>query len=38
MVWLQDIGTAFGQDTRQLLLEGWSCEELVATDVVAEYW
>ncbi|KAL0030588.1 hypothetical protein WJX79_007573 [Trebouxia sp. C0005] len=33
-----DVGTAFGQDTRQLLLEGWSHEELVATDVIAEYW
>ena len=38
MVWLQDIGTAFGQDTRLLLLEGWSHEELVATDVITEYW
>ncbi|DBB15770.1 hypothetical protein WJX82_007217 [Trebouxia sp. C0006] len=33
-----DIGTAFGQDTRLLLLQGWSHEELVATDVIAEYW
>jgi len=38
MVRLQDGGTAFGQDTRQLLLEGWSREELVATDVIADYW
>lgn len=38
IVWLQDVGTAFGQDTRHLLLEGWSHEELVVTDVIAKYW
>ena len=35
---LQDIGVCFGQDTRQLLLDGWSAHELIAVDVVPDYW
>ena len=35
---LQDIGACFGQDTRQLLLDGWSAQELTAVDVVPDYW
>ena len=35
---LQDIGAAFGQDTRRLLLNGWTAKETIAVDVVPDYW
>lgn len=35
---LQDIGCCFGQDIRQLISDGWNDEELIAIDLVPDYW
>ncbi len=33
-----DTGCCFGQDTRQLLADGWKQHQLIATDLVSDYW
>lgn len=33
-----DTGCCFGQDTRQLLADGWRQDQLMATDLVSDYW
>lgn len=35
---LQDIGCCFGQDTRQLTEDGWKPEQVIALDLVPDYW
>ena len=35
---VQDVGCCYGQDTRQLMTDGWKEEELVAIDLVPAYW
>ena len=35
---LQDVGCCYGQDTRQLIVDGWQHKNLVATDLVPNYW
>lgn len=35
---LQDIGCCFGQDTRQLIVDGWKDSELIALDLSPDYW
>ena len=37
-VLLQDIGCCYGQDTRQLIVDGWNKTELIALDLVPDYW
>lgn len=33
-----DTGCCFGQDTRQLLRHGWKQDQLMASDLVSDYW
>lgn len=33
-----DTGCCFGQDTRQLLMHGWKQDQLMASDLVSDYW
>lgn len=35
---VQDLGCCYGQDTRQLILDGWRHQELAAIDLVPDYW
>ena len=35
---LQDVGCCYGQDTRQLIVDGWQHKNLVALDLVPNYW
>ena len=35
---LQDVGCCYGQDTRQLIVDGSKQEELAAIDLVPDYW
>lgn len=35
---MQDLGTCFGQDTRQMLLDGMPAERITVTDLIPDYW
>ena len=35
---LQDVGACLGQDTRRLTTDGWGQHQIVALDLVADYW
>ena len=35
---MQDLGTCFGQDTRQLLMDGMPGERITVTDLIPDYW
>ena len=34
----QDVGACLGQDTRRLITDGWGQHQIVALDLVADYW
>lgn len=34
----QDVGACLGQDTRRLMTDGWGQHQIVALDLVADYW
>jgi hypothetical protein len=34
----QDIGCCFGQDTRQLILDGVPANSITSTDLTPDYW
>ena len=34
----QDVGACMGQDTRRLLTDGWGQHQIIALDLVADYW
>ena len=34
----QDVGACLGQDTRRLMTDGWCQHQIVALDLVANYW
>ena len=34
----QDVGACLGQDTRRLMTDGWGQNQIVALDLVADYW
>ena len=34
----QDLGTCFGQDTRQMLLAGAPEDSITVTDITPDYW
>ena len=35
---VQDVGACMGQDTRRLITDGWGQHQIVALDLVADYW